>query len=100
METGTVVVVYLVNPKERYWGFLRKVDAAGATLTGMDIASFEDWCRQVAAEADAAIGLTTMFFPLPRIEKIIADEASGGGLSLRETFERITGSALEERVSP
>lgn len=99
MKPGSFVVVYLVNPKERYWGALQDLTPAGATLRGLDIASFDDWCRQVAARAEAAIGLTTMFFPILRIEKIILDEASGGGRSMRQTFEQIVGSSVEEYLS-
>ncbi len=93
-------MAYLVNPKERYWGVLEDLAPAGVTLRGLDIISFDDWCRQVAARAEAAIGLTTMFFPILRIEKIILDEASGGGRSMRQTFEQIVGSSVEEHLSP
>jgi hypothetical protein len=99
MKPGSFVVVYLVNPKERYWGALQDITPAGATLRGLDIASFDDWCRQVAARAEAAIDLTTVFFPIMRIEKIILDEASGGGRSMQQTFERIVGSSVEEYLS-
>ncbi|UCF80466.1 MAG: hypothetical protein JSV08_08135 [Acidobacteriota bacterium] len=99
MKPGSFVVVYLVNPKERYWGALQDITPAGTTLRGLDIASFDDWCRQVAARAEAAIGLTTVFFPILRIEKIILDEASGGGRSMQQTFEQIVGSSVKEFLS-
>jgi len=71
----------------------------GARPAGIDLASFEDWCRQVSARAESAIGLTTMFFPMTRLEKVILDEASGESRSLRQRFEDVVGIPVEDHIS-
>ena len=44
----SVVIVNLVNPKEKFFGVLMSLSAAGVTLHGINIDSFEDWLRQIA----------------------------------------------------
>lgn len=95
METGTAVVAYLDCPKERYWGLLVSLDSSGATLRCIDISSFNDWCRQVASNDENAIELTTVFFPIRRIEKIIKDQTTSGIPSLNHQFETIVGTSLD-----
>jgi hypothetical protein len=99
MQEGMPVVVYVVEPKERFWGILKRLDATGVCIHGIDILSFEDWCRQTARpDGERAIRLTGMFFPTRRIEKIIEDESSGPELSMSALFERIVGAPLRERM--
>ncbi len=94
---GSAVIVYLANPKERYWGMLIGHDETGISILGIDIASFDDWCRQVASADDRGFDLTTMFFPCTRLEKVLLDE-SNGSASMTSRFKDFTGQALKEHL--
>ena len=70
LPRNAIVIVNLVNPKEKFWGVLLSVSAAGLTLRGINLDSFEDWVRQIVARDETSIDLVTMFFPLFRLEKM------------------------------
>ena len=93
LRPGSVVIAYLQNPRERVWGLIRSLDATGVVIEGIDLNSFDDWVRQVA-EGGEGLALSTVFFPLLRVEKLLldADSASVPSLSLR--FERRVGRSL------
>jgi hypothetical protein len=93
---GHNVVVYLHNPREKHWGLLMKMDAAGLWLRGIELESFEAWARQQISEEPAHLGLSTFFVPFLRVEKVVVDERTGPVPSMRERFEAITGRSLEE----
>lgn len=88
---GSAVVAHLRDPREKLWGFLLSVDAAGAWIRGIDLASFEDWARQEAQGGEAGLGLSTFFVPFLRVEKLVVDEGAAGVGSLSERFRDITG---------
>jgi hypothetical protein len=90
-----VVIAYLKEPRERFWGVVRSLDAIGLVLQGVDLDSFDNWVRQAAEHGDAAVP-STVFFPLLRVEKILLDSASGSIPSLREQFEKRAGRPLLE----
>ena len=43
MDSGTLVLVHLVSPKEKYWGVLQKLETAGLTMRGITVELFDDW---------------------------------------------------------
>lgn len=88
---GTVVVAHLREPREKFWGFLLSMDGAGAWVRGIDLSSFEDWARQEAQGSQEGMGLSTLFLPFLRVEKLVVDENSGGLPSLCDRFHGITG---------
>ena len=98
MEPGTLVLVHLVSPKEKYWGLLRSIGAAGVTFRGIDVALFDDWARQVRGAGEAELGLTTLFFPLQRVEKIFEDARVGSVAAYHERFLEIVGRDVREFV--
>ena len=95
IEKGTAVVVVLHSPREKCWGMLDEINAAGVFLRGLDLNAFDDWTRAVIHD-EPFIGLTDLFFPMWRVERLTRDEAAGGVPSLAEQFEKRTGRALEE----
>jgi Bacterial regulatory protein, Fis family len=105
MKKLSAVVVNLQNPKEKVWGVLLAVQASGITVQGIDLNSFDDWSRAVA-RGDREMGLSTVFFPIHRVERVNVDETVGGVLSLVETFEARTGQdvwsylGLSRRLPP
>lgn len=91
---GAVVILYLKEPKERFWGVLRSLDATGISVLGVDLQAFDDWVRQVADRASPDINASLVFFPLLRVEKILLDMPSGTIPSLVDNFESRTGRGL------
>ena len=90
---GSVVIAYLQNPRERFWGVLRSLDPTGLVIEGIDLNSFDDWVRQTA-EGGEGLNLSTVFFPLLRIEKLLLDDDNGSVPSLSKQFERRVGRTV------
>jgi hypothetical protein len=90
IKPGANVLVVLHSPREKYWGALYEISAAGIFLRGLDLNAFDDWTQSVAHD-EPFIGLTDLFFPMWRVERLTRDEASEGVSSLAEQFEQRTG---------
>ncbi len=90
IQRGDPIVVVLHTPKEKYWGVLDEISPAGVFLRGIDLNAFDDWLAAVLHK-EPFIGLTDLFFPMWRIERVSRDEAAGGIASLYEQVERRTG---------
>ena len=95
IESGAAVVVVLHSPREKCWGVLDRINAAGVFLRGLDLNAFDDWTGAVARD-EPFIGLTDLFFPMWRVERMARDEAAGGVPSLTEQFEKRTGRRVAE----
>lgn len=99
IQAGEPVVVVLHSPKEKCWGVLDEIGHAGVFLRGLDLNSFDDWLAAVVHK-EPFIGLTDLFFPMWRVERISKDETSGGIASLHEQVERRTGCPFSELLRP
>jgi hypothetical protein len=95
-EPGACVIVNLVNPKEKFFGILGSLSAAGITLRAVNLDSFDDWIRQLASDEEPDLGLMTMFFPLFRVERIFLDEPAGAIKSYAQRFEEVVGEPIGE----
>lgn len=93
LKPPSVVIVYLQNPRERYWGVVRALDATGVVLQGTDLNSFDDWVRQ-AGSGEPPPEASTLFFPLGRVEKVLVDAPAGPAPSLQQQFEARVGRPL------
>lgn len=87
---NAIVILNLVNPKEKFWGVLRSLSGVGVTLRGINLDSFEDWVRQLKKE-EQTLDLVTMFVPLFRVERIFLDESVGAVKSYTDFFEDVVG---------
>jgi hypothetical protein len=96
IEPGTPVVLYLQSPKEKVWGVLLAADAAGLTLRGIDLATFDDWILQEAHAENPEIGPTTLFYPLHRVERMERDETVGPVMAYADRLVRETERSVEE----
>ena len=90
-ESSSLIIVNLVNPKEKFFGVLRSLSSAGVTMRAINLDSFEDWIRQLAHDDDADIDMFTMFVPLFRVERIFLDEPTGAIKSYSQRFEETVG---------
>lgn len=93
IESGAAVVIVLHSPREKCWGVLDDINAAGIFLRGIDLNAFDDWTSAVAHE-EQFIGLTDLFLPMWRVERLTRDESASGVPSMAEQFERRTGKSV------
>lgn len=93
IEAGAAVVIVLHSPREKVWGVLNEISAAGVILRGIDLNAFDDWTSAVAHD-EPFMGLNDMFLPMWRVERLTLDENSGGVPSLAEQFEQRTGRKI------
>jgi hypothetical protein len=96
LHPGDLVLVHVVNPNEKFWGVLVELDVAGVTLHGISVSSFDEWVSQAARRETAALGLSTMFVPLFRVERVFRDETIGQVESYAIRFERRVGVAVKD----
>lgn len=92
---GALVIVHLINPTEKFFGVLQDLAVAGITFRGINLNSFDDWMAQAARPGDQTLGLSTMFVPLFRVERVFLDEAVGEVESYRQRFSNRVGIAVE-----
>lgn len=92
VRRGELVIATLREPREKLWGVLDEIADAGVYLRGIDVGSFDELARSVVA-GEAVFGITDLFFPLWRVERIARDSRSGTIPSLAEQFAARTGFA-------
>jgi len=95
IRPGTIVIVHLVNPTEKFWGILQDLGLAGVTMRGLNLSTFDDWMAQAVRPGDQTLGLSTMFVPLFRVERIFLDESVGEVESYRQRFATRVGIPVE-----
>jgi len=93
---SALVIVNLINPKEKFFGVLTSLSPAGVTIRAINLDSFEDWIRQISHDDEPNIDVLMMFFPLFRVERIFLDEPSGAIKSYSQRFEEVVGSPIRE----
>jgi hypothetical protein len=95
---GVWTVLYLRDPREKFFAVLLKMEPAGVWIRGIELESFEAWARERAAGAESSLGLASFFVPFLRVEKMVVDEPMGPVSSFAERFEVITGRSLSEAL--
>jgi hypothetical protein len=95
IESGEIVVIVLHSPREKIFGVLQEISAAGVFLRGIDLNAFDDWTRAVANN-EPFFGMNDYFFPMWRVERITRDESSGEIPSMAEQFEQKTGLQITD----
>jgi hypothetical protein len=95
IRPGSIVIIHLTNPTEKLWGILYDLGVAGVTVRAINLGSFDDWMSQAARRVDQTLGLSTMFVPLFRVERIFLDEPVGAVESYRERFGKRVGVSVE-----
>ena len=94
MEADSIVIVSLHAPKEKVWGRLLSLTEAGVTIQGIDLNAFDDWVRQILDTEPNTVTLSTIFYPMHRVERIAQDEPSGEIPSLAQRFLNRVGIPL------
>lgn len=96
MEIASIVVLTLHTPKEKIWGELVVLTPAGVTVRGINLNSFDELLRQISAGEAGASAMSTIFYPLHRVERMALDETAGEIPSLAERFEKKIGLSVFE----
>jgi hypothetical protein len=92
---GCMVVATLCNPREKFWGMILALAPEGLSLSGAELASFEDLATMV--KDGEPFTPAVVFFPMHRIERIELDLPDGSLSSLSQRFFSRTG--LEPAVA-
>ena len=95
LTRGSPVLLVLHSPREKCWGILDEITAAGVSLRGLDLNAFDQWIHAIVHD-EPFIGFGALFFPMWRVERVAKDEPAGGVPSLCQQVEQRTGRSLDE----
>ncbi len=93
IESVDSIIVILRDPREKLFGILHEISAAGVYLRGIDLHYFDEWTRAIA-KGEQYLPMQDYFLPMWRLEKLTRDETSAGLLSLADQFAKRTGLNL------
>jgi hypothetical protein len=86
---GALVIVTLGTPREKFWGMILGLAAEGLSLSGVELASFEDLVAMVKDGDPFTPAI--VFFPMHRVERVELDLPDGSLPSLTQRFSAKTG---------
>jgi hypothetical protein len=95
IKPGMPIIVYLHSPREKLWGVMNDLDPAGIFLRGIDLNTFDDW-TQMIVRGERNIGLTHIFLPMWRVERITLDETIDEIPSMADRFYTRVGISINE----
>jgi hypothetical protein len=95
---GAVVIVTLCNPREKFWGMILALAIEGLSLSGAELASFED--LTVMVRDGEPFTPAVVFFPIHRIERVELDLPDGNLPSLSQRFFNKTGLEPSDALAP
>src|SRR5882724_5546667 len=87
-QSGALVLVTLSAPREKFWGAILSLSAAGISLRGCELVSFEDCVAMTRSGEGFTPG--AVFFPMHRVERMEIDASVNGLPSLAERFAKET----------
>ena len=86
---GAIVIVTLCNPREKFWGMVLALAGEGLSISGAELASFED--LTVMVRDGEPFTPAVVFFPMHRVERVEVDLPDGNLPSLSQRFLGKTG---------
>ncbi len=95
---GALVIATLCNPREKFWGMILALAAEGLSLSGAELASFEDLA--VMVRDGEPFTPAVVFFPMHRIERVELDLPDGSLPSLSQRFFAKTGLEPSAALAP
>lgn len=96
--TGALVIATLSNPREKFWGMILALAPEGLSLSGAELASFED--LTVMVRDGEPFTPAVVFFPMHRIERVELDLPDGTLPSLSQRFLSKTGLEPSATLAP
>jgi hypothetical protein len=88
-QPGAIVIVTLGNPREKFWGMILALAPEGLSMSGIELASFED--LTIMVKDGEPFTPAVVFFPMHRIERAELDLPDGSLPSLSQRFLGKTG---------
>jgi hypothetical protein len=88
-SSGSMVVVTLGNPRDKFWGMILSLAPEGLSISGIELASLDDLVAMV--KDGELFNPAVVFFPMHRIERIELDLPDGNLPSLSQRFCAKTG---------
>lgn len=95
---GALVITTLCNPREKFWGMILGLASEGLSLSGAELASFEDLA--VMVRDGEPFTPAVVFFPMHRIERVELDLPDGNLPSLSQRFFAKTGLQPSAALAP
>lgn len=95
---GALVIATLSNPREKFWGMILGLSPEGLSLSGVELASFED--LTVMVRDGEPFTPAVVFFPVHRIERVELDLPDGSLPSLSQRFFSKTGLEPSAALAP
>jgi hypothetical protein len=95
---GALVIATLCNPREKFWGMILALAPEGLSLSGAELASFED--LTVMVRDGEPFTPAVVFFPMHRIERVELDLPDGNLPSLSQRFLAKTSLAPSAVLAP
>jgi hypothetical protein len=95
---GALVIVTLSNPREKFWGMILALAPEGLSLSGIELASFED--LTVMVKEGEPFTPAVVFFPMHRVERAELDLPDGNLPSLSQRFLAKTGLQPSTSLAP
>jgi hypothetical protein len=95
---GSLVIATLCNPREKFWGMILALAPEGLSLSGAELASFEDLTLMV--RDGEPFTPAVVFFPMHRIERVELDLPDGTLPSLSQRFLAKTSLEPTAALSP
>src|SRR6266496_6523314 len=95
---GALVIATLCNPREKFWGMILALAPEGLSLSGAELASFEDLA--VMVRDGEPFTPAVVFFPMHRIERVELDLPDGSLPSLSQRFLAKTGLEPSAALTP
>jgi hypothetical protein len=97
-QPGALVIVTLSSPREKFWGMILSLAGEGLSLSGAELASFEDLTLMV--KNGEPFTPAVVFFPMHRIERVELDSPDGSLPSLSQRFVAKTGLEPSAALTP
>jgi hypothetical protein len=95
---GAIVIATLSTPREKFWGMILALAPEGLSLSGVELASFEDLTMMV--KDGEPFSPAVVFFPMHRIERVELDLPDGSLPSLSQRFLVKTGLEPSAALAP
>jgi hypothetical protein len=95
---GALVIVTLCDPREKFWGMILALAPEGLSMSGIELASFEDLA--VMVKDGEPFTPAVVFFPMHRVERVELDLPDGNLPSLSQRFFAKTGLQPSALLAP
>ena len=92
------MIATLSNPREKFWGMILALAPEGLSLSGAELASFEDLA--VMVRDGEPFTPAVVFFPMHRLERVELDLPDGSLPSLSQRFFSKTGLEPSRALTP